>query len=117
MTLGRGTILLVGLAPTVGHEQAGTRPCVVVSDPAVASSQKYGVLAVVPITTKPGEGALYPSLEPGSSGLLRTSYALIDQIRAVDKSRVLQRYGAVGAEEIAAIDKGLALFLGLLGAH
>ena len=32
MSLARGTVVLVDLEPTQGHEQQGTRPCVVVSD-------------------------------------------------------------------------------------
>ena len=47
MSLARGTVVLVDLEPTQGHEQQGTRPCV-----------------VVPVT-----GALYPDLAPGASGL------------------------------------------------
>ena len=35
MTLARGTVVLVELDPTRGHEQRGVRPCIVVSDPAV----------------------------------------------------------------------------------
>ena len=35
MNLDRGTVLLVGLDPTIGHEQGGQRPCIAVSDPAV----------------------------------------------------------------------------------
>ena len=35
MTLVRGTVVLVELDPTLGHEQRGVRPCLVVSDPAV----------------------------------------------------------------------------------
>jgi mRNA-degrading endonuclease toxin of MazEF toxin-antitoxin module len=31
--LGRGTVVVVELNPTMGHEQQGVRPCVVVSDP------------------------------------------------------------------------------------
>jgi len=39
VTLDRGTVILVELDPTVGHEQGGVRPCIAVSDPAVNTSQ------------------------------------------------------------------------------
>ena len=42
------------------------------------------MIAVVPLTGTPGEGALYPSLAPGPSGLRQPSWALFDQLRAVD---------------------------------
>jgi mRNA interferase MazF len=60
-----------------------------------------------------GEGALYPPLAPGRSGLRKTSFALIDQIRSVDKRRIERVFGKVTANEMAAIDEGLLLFLGL----
>jgi mRNA interferase MazF len=109
----RGTLLLVGLDPTLGHEQRGTRPCVVVSDPAVADDQRYPLIAVVPLTARPGEGLLYPRIESGPSGLRKTSYALVDQLRSVDKGRVLQTYAPVRSEELKALDDGLRSFLGL----
>jgi len=37
------------LQPTQGHEQQGTRPCVVVSDEAVNSNQRFPLIAVVPV--------------------------------------------------------------------
>jgi mRNA interferase MazF len=109
----RGTVVLVELDPTQGHEQRGLRPCIVVSDPAVNLDQRFPLVAVVPVTGTAGEGALYPELAPGSSGLAKTSYALTDQVRSVDKRRIRKVFGAVTRGELAAIDLGLELFLGL----
>ena len=113
MKVDRGTVLLVELDPTVGHEQRGVRPCIAVSDPAVNADQRFPLIAVVPVTGMPGEGALYPKLSPGESGLTKTSYALIDHLRSVDKRRIHRVFGRVTKDEIAAVDQGLALFLGL----
>ena len=113
MRFERGTVLLLDLDPTQGREQRGVRPCIAVSDPDVASDQRFPLLAVVPLTSTAGTGALYPRLEPGPSGLSKTSYALVDQIRSVDKRRVRRTYGVLGDAELRAIDDGLALFLGL----
>ena len=113
MKWGRGTVVAVQLDPTIGHEQKGLRPCVVVSDPAVIRDQRFPVVCVVPVTGTPGEGLLYPSLAPGSSGLAKQSYALVDHLRSVDKRRIRRMYGELPEAEIAAIDEGLAAFLGL----
>ena len=113
MRLGRGAVVVVELDPTVGHEQRGVRPCIVVSDPDVISDQRFPLLCVVPVTGTPGEGLLYPPLAPGKSGLAKKSFALIDHLRSVDKRRVRSVFGELGREEIAAIDEGLAVFLGL----
>ena len=114
MKPGRGIVVVLSLDPTLGHEQKGVRPCVVVSAPEVIAEQRYPLVCVVPITSTPGEGALYPRLEPGASGLRKLSYALIDQLRSVDKSRVTRFLGRVSAEELKSIDEGLLLYLGLL---
>lgn len=113
MTLARGTVVLVELDPTIGHEQRGVRPCIVVSDPAVNADQRFPLIAVVPVTGTPGEGALYPSLAPGPSGLTKTSCVLTDHVQSIDKRRIRRTYGQVSASERAAIDQGLELFLGL----
>jgi mRNA-degrading endonuclease toxin of MazEF toxin-antitoxin module len=84
-----------------------------VSDPAVNADQRFPLIAVVPVTGTPGEGALYPELSPGGSGLLKTSYALIDHLRSIDKRRIHRMFGRVTKDELAAVDQGLELFLGL----
>jgi mRNA-degrading endonuclease toxin of MazEF toxin-antitoxin module len=84
-----------------------------VSDPAVNADQRFPLIAVVPVTGTPGDGALYPELAPGKSGLLKTSYALIDHLRSIDKRRIRRVFGQVTKSELAAVDQGLELFLGL----
>ena len=113
MTPKRGTIVLVSLDPTLGHEQKGMRPCVIVSAPEVIADQRFPLVCVVPITGTPGEGSLYPPLAPSTSGLRKHSCALIDQLRSVDKRRVRRVLGTVSEPELEAIDDGLRLYLGL----
>jgi mRNA interferase MazF len=110
---GRGTVVLLDLNPTVGHEQRGTRPCIIVSDPDVVADQHFPLVGVVPVTGAPGEGALYPSLSKGKSGLTKPSYALVDHLRSVDKRRIRRLFGRVSPSELGTIDEGLLLFLGL----
>ena len=112
MRLGRGAIVVVELDPTFGREQR-MRPCVVVSDPDVIRDQRFPLVCVVPVTGTSGEGILYPPLAPGQSGLAKKSFALIDHLRSIDKRRIRRVFGELAQEEIAAIDEGLALFLGL----
>jgi len=113
--LDRGAVVLVSLDPTLGHEQRGARPCIVISDPLVIDSQRFSMVAVVPISGTPGEGALYPLLRPGDSGLRKPSYGLIDQLRTIDKRRIRSVFGTITGNEMDAVDEGLRLFLGLSG--
>ena len=113
MKLCRGSVVLVELDPTVGHEQRGVRPCIVVSDPEVISDQRFPLLCVVPIMGTAGEGLLYPPLAAGGSGLAKKSFALIDHLRSIDKRRIRRVFGELEQEDIRAVDEGLSVFLGL----
>jgi mRNA interferase MazF len=115
VTLRRGAVVVVELDPTIGREQRGVRPCIIVSDPDVIGDQRFRLVCVVPVTGTPGEGLLYPPLAPGQSGLAKKSFALIDQLRSIDKRRIRRVFGELPREEITAIDEGLAVFLGLAG--
>lgn len=84
-----------------------------ISDPAVASDQRYPMLCVVPLTRTAVAGVLYPAIRPGASGLREVSYALVDQLRSIDKRRVLASAGRLGSSDLEAIEVGLRLFLGL----
>lgn len=53
--IARGAVVLVQLNPTIGHEQQRVRPCVVVSNPDVASDQRFRLLCIAPITGAGGE--------------------------------------------------------------
>lgn len=44
---------------------------------------------------------------------MKTSYALIDHLRSIDKRRIRRVFGKVADDELAAIDQGLEVFLGL----
>jgi mRNA interferase MazF len=111
--IGRGAVVVVGLDPAIGRKQRGVRPCVIVSDPDVTGDQRFPLVCVVPLTGTPGEGLLYPLLAPGPSGLAKKSFALVDHLRSIDKRRIRRVFGSLAPDEIAAVDEGLTLFLGL----
>ncbi len=79
------------------------------------ADQRFPLIAVVPVTGTAGIGALYPALAAGSGGLTKPSFALVDHIRSIDKRRIRRMFGQVSPSEIASIDQGLELFLGISG--
>jgi|HubBroStandDraft_6_1064221.scaffolds.fasta_scaffold577117_3 mRNA interferase MazF len=111
----RGTVVLVEPPPTsIGHEQDGRRPCVVVSDSTITSELRFPMLAVVPLTKTPLPQTFYPVVQPRpASGLRAVSTALPDHTRSIDPERVIKVYGAIAATELDAIDAALSRFLGL----
>lgn len=92
----RGEIWQVNLDPTLGSEIREARPCVVVS-PAELHDHLRTVI-VVPMTTK-GFAAPFrvPVTHAGKKGLI-----LVDQVRTVDRLRLVRRLGAVSARTLSA---------------
>ncbi len=93
----RGEIWLVNLDPTVGSEIQKSRPCLVVS-PAELNEHLRTVM-VAPMTSK-GFPAPFrvPVTHAGTKGLI-----VLDQLRTVDKQRLIKRQGAVPAKTLNAV--------------
>ncbi len=84
------------LEPTLGHEQSGRRPVLVVS--AEPLNDLYGIVSVVPITSRKNNRPPRLSevlLPAGTAGLPTDSFALCYQMRVLDKLRLDRVYGAV----------------------
>jgi len=92
----RGEIWLVNLDPTVGSEIKKSRPCVVLS-PAELNDNLRTVM-VAPMTSK-GFTAPFrvPVTHAGTKGLI-----VLDQLRTVDKLRLVKRLGAVSKKTLSA---------------
>ena len=97
MVVARFDVFLVVLDPTVGSEIQKTRPCVVISPDEM--NQHLATAIIAPMTTK---GKLYPSRVPvhfeGKDGLI-----ILDQIRTVDKTRLVKKLGAIDSDEQKAV--------------
>jgi mRNA interferase MazF len=85
----RGEIWLVALDPTIGSEIQKTRPCLIISPPEMHDHLRT-VLAA-PMTTGNRPAAFRVGVRfQGKSGLV-----LLDQVRAVDKQRLVRQLGTV----------------------
>lgn len=92
----RGEIWLVALDPTMGSEIQKTRPCVVVSPPEL--NDHLRTVIVAPMTSKGFEAPFrVPVTHGGTKGLI-----LLDQMRTVDKARLVKRAGAVTGTTLTA---------------
>ena len=91
----RGDVWLAALDPTIGREIQKTRPCVIVS-PAEMNDRLPTIMAA-PMTTgsRPAPSRIPLSFQ-GKAGLI-----LLDQLRTLDKSRLMRRLGQVGTDTLA----------------
>lgn len=88
----RFEVYLVRLGPTEGHEIRKTRPCVVVSPDEM--NRHIGTVIVAPMTTA---GRAYPTRVPVRFRR-KQGHVVLDQIRTVDKGRLVQRLGRIDDE-------------------
>lgn len=93
----RGDIWLVNLDPMVGSEIQKSRPCVVVSPEELNAHLRTVIVA--PMTSK-GFSAPFrvPVTHAGSKGLI-----VLDQLRTVDKVRLVKRQGAVSSKTLISV--------------
>ena len=113
MIIKRGFIYLAALDPVVGKEIAKTRPVVVISND--KNNEFSGTVTVIPITSK-NLRKIYPFevyLGKGIGNLPKNSKIKADQIRTLDKSRLVKLIGELGKAEIEAIEKALRVHLEL----
>lgn len=93
----RGDIWVVNLDPTQGSEIRKSRPCVVVSPPEMLHHLR--TVLVAPMTSK-GQPAPFriPITHDGQKGLV-----LLDQVRAVDKTRLVRKSGRTSSSTLVNI--------------
>ena len=91
----RGEIWLVNLDPTVGSEIRKSRPCVVVSPPEMHDHLRTVIVAPMTSKSRPAPFRV-PVTHAGLKGLI-----LLDQLRAVDKLRMVKRLGAISTRTLA----------------
>lgn len=109
----RGEIYLTALDPALGHEIKKTRPTLIVQNDI---SNQYGSTTIVAAITSKVSTPPYPNeaiIHPGGSGLHLTSTVRLDQLRTVDRQRLLKRLGAVDSDTLRQVDQAIKASLGL----
>ncbi len=110
----RGEVYDAFLDPTVGAEQAGRRPVVIMGRDSI--NAVYSVVIAVPCTTFRSGRRVYPSqavLRAGEGGLTVDSVALCEQVRALSKDRLKGRRGSLSSQALGTIEQALRIALDL----
>lgn len=102
MVAARFDVFLVNLDPTVGSEIKKTRPCVIVSPDEM--NRGIATVIIAPLTSR---GTSYPT-RISCKFQEKPGQIVLDQLRTVDKVRLVRRLGRIPAAESKAILNGLA---------
>jgi mRNA interferase MazF len=110
----RGEIYLVNFDPTIGSEISKTRPALIIQNNIANRSSPIIIIAAI---TSKFDDRLYPTevlIEPPEGGLKTTSVILLNQIRSIDRQRLIKRIGAIGLEKLNEVDRAIQISLGLM---
>ena len=91
MVMNRFDVFLVNLDPTIGSEIRKTRPCLIISPDEM--NHFIATIIVAPMTTK---GKNYPTRIP-CTFKRKSGQIVLDQIRTVDKTRLVKKLGSIEA--------------------
>jgi mRNA interferase MazF len=106
----RGDIFWADLNPTKGHEQAGMRPVLVLSQDVF--NEKSGTVIAIALTSQPQRASFPLTLELSSPRLPKQTWAKISQIRTLSVERIGKRLGRVSDQELQQIIEGLTEIIG-----
>jgi mRNA interferase MazF len=109
----RGAVFTVDLNPVIGTEQAGIRPALVMQIDRANAVSPHTI--IIPFTTKIREVKLpsHVKIPAGIGGLTEDSVLLCEQIRVIDKRRLIRWKGNIEEDYLREVATALRVILGL----
>src|SRR2546421_9043427 len=106
----RGDIFWAHLDPTIGHEQSGRRPVLILSHEVF--NQRSGTVIAVALTSQPQKAGFPLTLELSGLDLPKQAWVKISQVRSLSTKRLSRRIARASSEEIEAVVEGLNEIIG-----
>ena len=109
----RGDIVLCDLNPVQGTEQSGLRPTVIIQINVANAVSPHTIIA--PLTSKIKKNILssHVFIPSGVGGLAQDSIILCEQIRVIDKSRIIRILGHLEPSYLNKLSQALVFILGI----
>lgn len=110
----RGEVYMISFDPTVGAEIRKTRPGLILQNDV---ANRCSPITIVAAITSQFEEPLYPTevlIKARGGGLRTEGVVLLNQIRSVDKRRLVRRLGRLEAETMERVGRALRISLGLI---
>lgn len=108
----RGDIYFADLDPVIGSEQGGKRPVLIIQND--LGNRFSPTVIILPLTSKVGKKPLrtHVPVMPPQGGIARPSIILCEQVRTVEKSRLLAYLGTLPKEKMALVEHALSCAVG-----
>lgn len=110
----RGNIYYADLTPVTGSEQGGIRPVLVIQN---NIGNRYSPTIIAAIITGQRKSRYLPThvlLPAFTCGLPKKSMVMLEQLRTLDKQRLLEYIGCIGEKQMWEIDAALGISMGLI---
>ena len=110
----RGEVYLVNFDPTVGAEIRKTRPGLILQNDIANRNSPVTIVAAV---TSKFETPLYPTevlVRTPEAGLTADSVILLNQVRTIDRQRLVRRLGTVKADTTTRVNRAIQISFGLV---
>src|SRR5580658_8238717 len=108
----RGEVYLTALDPTLGREIRKTRPALVIQNDVSNRLSEITIVAPITSTVRFPLNPVHVLLAGNEhTGLAMTSVALLNQIRAVDRIRLIKRLGSVDDDVLEQVDEAIKISL------
>lgn len=108
----RGEVWLGSLNPTLGREQAGKRPLLVISDD-LFNASRADLVIVIPLTSQQKNIPYHIPVSSPEGGLKVPSYIKCEDVRSISKQRLEHHLGTVSASTLALVEDRLRLLMKL----
>jgi mRNA interferase MazF len=109
----RGDIILCDFNPVIGTEQSGIRPAVIIQIDRANSASPHTIVAPLISRIRKSILASHVFVPIGIANLTQDSVILCEQIRVIDKSRIIRVIGHLDKEYIMQLNMALCTILGL----
>ncbi len=106
-------IWVADLSPQIGTEPGKTRPVVIAQTNFLNGLHPSTIVCPLTTKTRPGATALRIHLPAGTAGLTKDSDIMVDQLRAIDNRRLVQKTGLLPAACRSKLDENLKIVLDL----
>jgi mRNA interferase MazF len=110
----RGDVWLANLDPVIGSEQGKTRPVVIIQNDVANEYSPVVIVAAITTAMGPKEYPTEVRVTAPEGGLKRDSVILLNQIRTIDKRRLIERWGKLTPQTMGKVDEALKISLGLI---
>lgn len=110
----RGDIWLAHLDPVIGSEQGKTRPVLIIQNDIANEYSPVVIVAALTTAVGPKEYPTEVRVRAPEGGLKQDSVILLNQIRTIDKQRLITFWRRLSPETMKKVDEAIKISLGLV---